>query len=237
MQKLALLLLIIIAFSCKKENGFQIDTKIEGISNGTIATLKTRTGNIIKVIDSTTVENGKFSFKGTIEEPIMFGIFIDSTKSGIFPFIDVNDKISIEAYKDSLHFSKITGSKLNNELLTMRKEREAIESKGKPLMDDYITAKSKKDTIAMQNIRKKMGEIGDESLNSEWNYLKTHPNSFLVPIIFEDIMANPKFKDSVRIVFESFSQEIQNSKLAKKSRDYLIYLESNKKKFKPVSPK
>ncbi len=52
----------------------------------------------------------KFEFEGEIDRPIVYGIYIEEIKGLIGVFME-NDTIYIEAYKDSLAKSKITGSK------------------------------------------------------------------------------------------------------------------------------
>jgi len=217
MQKIILLLiLVIISFSCEKEKGYEIDVTVNGFTDGKKVILKKQIDRVPTVIDSTTIKNGKFSFKGELTEPVIFGIFIDNNeKDGIFPFVGITDKVTVIAQKDSLMKSKITGSKLNDELTRLRDERNVSRKKMDAFLPEFQGAEKTNDTATIKRIKNDIRIIQDELLNKDWDYVKSNPNSFISPLIFNGIMANPKFRDSSKIVFDSFSDEIKKSDAAK----------------------
>ncbi len=237
MQKIiVILVLAILSFSCKQEpKGFSINTSIEGLKDGTKVYLKLNKERKITTIDSTIVKNGKFSFNGTIKEPVVFGIFMDSIRDGIFPFIGKHDQVKILVHKDSLRDAIITGSAVNVELDEMKAKSKVIELEGKALNASYLVAKKANDTATINNIKKEFGKLRDRTLMQDWAFIKSHPNSYLTPMIFEKLMASPKYKDSIKPVFLGFSEEIQNSDLAKKIRDYINFLDKKKKEVKTPS--
>jgi len=230
MKRIVLIIFIVIfVISCKKEEkGFRIDVAISGVSDGTKVTLKKRNSNEILVIDSTVVKNNAFSFKGNIKEPLIFGIFVDGLKQAILPFTDVDDKISIIAYKDSLVTSKITGSALNDELFRMRNERKTLEKEGRPFMTEYMKARELGDKVKMELLKLKMDVIREKSLTNDWNFIKEHPNSFVAPVIFKGLMAYPEYKDSLQIVFNNFSDEIRSAEISKELKEYLRFINEKK---------
>lgn len=236
MQKIILIVILaIISYSCS-EPGYRIDVKIDGIPDGRTVLLKKQENRKIVNVDTTTVKDGKFSFKGEIKEPILFGIFIDSIKDiGIMPFVDVNSKISVIAYKDSLNKSKITGSKLNDELTKLRDDRAIISEKSKGYIQEYQEARKVNDTAVINRINAEMRTIYDKVAANDWKYVKNNPNSYVTPMVFNNVMTNPIYKDSIKDVFDGFSEEIKNSELAKPIRDYFQYLE--KQKSVPPMPK
>ncbi len=229
MQKIILIVILtIISYSCSKP-GYRIDVKIDGIPNGRKVLLKKQENRKIINVDSTTVQNGKFSFNGEIKEPVIFGIFIDSIKNiGIMPFVNVNSKISIIAYKDSLNKSKITGSKLNDELVRLRDGRAIISEKSQGYIQEYQEARKANDTATINRINSEMRTIYNKVAANDWNYVKNNPNSYVTPMVFGNVMTNPIYKDSIKDVFEGFSDEIKNSELAKPIREYFDYLEKQK---------
>jgi len=239
MQKILLIAILIMASlsSCNKANkdGFQIDVNINDIPNGRQVILKKQVDRQVVNVDTTTIENGKFTFKGSIKEPIIFGIFIDSIKrGGLFPFIDVNDHIVITANKDSLQKAKMTGSKLNDELTKMRKKREVLTAESQKYFPEYQKANQEKDTASINRINKAIKKISNKIAANDWDFVKKNPNSYVAPMIFNGLMTNPTYKDSVKIVFNTFSEKIKKSELSKPIRDYFDYLE---KQNKPVTPK
>lgn len=217
MQKIILLLiLVIISFSCEKEKGYKIDVTVNGFADGKKVVLKKQINRIPTVIDSTTIKNGKFIFKGELKEPAILGIFVEGNdKDGIFPFVGVTDKITVIAQKDSLVKSKITGSKLNDELTRLRDERDISRKKIDAFLPEYQGAEKTNDTVTIKRIKNDIKVIQDELLTKDWDYVKSHPNSYLSPLIFNGIMANPKFRDSSKIVFDGFSDAIKKSDMVK----------------------
>ena len=242
MQKIILLLLIIIlTFSCNKK-GYSIDAIIEGVEDGRKVTLKKRGEEKIIIVDSTTIQNGKFSFKGIMEEPTHFGIFIDKiTKQneGIFPLLNINDHIKIVAYKDSLHTSKVTGSVFNSQLTKLRLERDKISAKAKLYAKEYQEARKTNDTTNINKIKKIYATIQDEISLNDWNFILKNPDSYVAPMVLNGLIRDLKYKDSIQPAFDSFSKEIQNSIAAKPVRDYFEYItkQNAPKKEIPTTPK
>ncbi len=231
MQKILLLLLItILTFSCNK-SGFSIDATIKGVEDGRKVTLKKRGEKKIITIDTTTIKNGKFHFKGTIIEPTHFGIFIDKiTKNneGIFPLIDVNDHVTITAYKDSLHSSKINGSFLNEQLTKLRLDRESISVKAKTYAEEFKEAKKTKDTATIFRIRKIHTSIQNEIAANEWKFIRQNPNSLVAAMALNSLLRDPSYKDSIQVAFDAFPKEIQNATVTKPIRDYFDFLAKQK---------
>jgi len=239
---LVVFIIVLSLFSCKnnkKDTNFQIDIAIDGVPNGRKAFLKKQVDRKIIVLDTVMIKDGKFSFKGKIKEPLIFGIFIDSIKrGGIFPFVNVNDHVKIIAYKDSLNKSKIEGSKLHDELTQLRVQKENLGKETQKFLPEYKKANEAKDTVTMNRINKLVKKMNNELIDRDWNYVKTHTDSYIAPLVFTGLMANPKFKDSVRIVFNSFSENIKKSDLSKPIKQYFEYLDKLEEKNKePVVSK
>jgi hypothetical protein len=226
--------LIILLFACDKntsKNNYQIDVTINNITDGTKVFLKKQENRTITKLDSTFVENGKFSFKGNIKEPIIFGIFIDSIKrGGVFPFVGINNHVIIEAFKDSLNKSKITGSELHNELTRLREIRDKLTKQTQKFLPEFQKANQDKDSVAIDRINKKVKKISNQMDANDWNYVKSHPDSYITPLVFNGLMTKPKYKDSIKIVFNNFSDKIKNSTLANPIRKYFDFLDKQKEK-------
>ncbi len=229
MKKIIIIsLILLISISCKDGNksGFKIDVAINDVPDNRKVFLKKQVDGKIIILDSTIVKNGKFTFTGKIEEPVILGVFIDSINRGaIFPFIDVNDQIKVTAYKDSLTKSKIVGSELNTELTRLRDKRAILTAESKKFLPDFQKANLAKDTIAIKRINKKIKAISDKMALNDWNYTKRNPDSYVSTLVFQGLMSNPQYKDSLNIVFNSFSDKVKNSNLSKPVRDYFDYLD------------
>jgi len=238
MNKLLYTLLILVGLiscnSTKKDSSktnFQIDVSINDVPDGRKAILKKQFDREIINIDTATIKNGKFSFKGSIKEPLIFGIFIDSLKrGGIYPFVNLNDHVTVVAYKDSLVKSKISGSKLHDELTRLRKKRDELTKQTKKFLPGFQKANQENDTVTINRINKEVKKISTKLDLNDWNYVKTHPSSYVTPLVFNGLMTKREYKDSIQVVFDSFDDKIKNSDLAKPIRDYFEFLEKQKTK-------
>jgi len=230
----SIIILIITSCNDKKNidnNNFQINVTVDKVSDGTKAILKKQIDRKITNIDTAVVKNGKFSFEGNIKEPVIFGIFIDSIKrGGIFPFIGLNDKVTVIAYKDSLIKSKITGSNLHDELTRLRNMRKELSDQTQQYLPEFKKANEAKDTVTMNRINKEVKKISNEMSENDWAYVKSHPDSYISPLVFNGLMTNPSYKDSVKIVFNNFSETIKKSDLAKPIREYFDSLDKQNNK-------
>ena len=235
-KSIIIVLIILTIISCKKENShnFQIDVTINDIPDGRKVFLKKQEGRAVVNIDTTIVKDGNFSFKGNIKEPVILGIFIDSIKrGGIFPFINVNDHVKIIAYKDSLNKSEVSGSKLNDELNKLRKVREELTAQTQKYLPEFQKANEANDTVTKNRINKEVKKISNQMALNDWNYVKNNPDSYISPLVFKSLMTNPQYKDSIRIVFNNFTDKIKKAKISKPITDYFDYLD--KSKAKPVT--
>lgn len=107
--------LLLILQSCnsgiKKGDGFTISGTINGVDNGTaiLAKLDLVTNERLNV-DTTEIKNGKFTFKGKLETPYLYTIFIDGDTQKFHLFLE-NSKHTITADINDLENTKIAGSR------------------------------------------------------------------------------------------------------------------------------
>lgn len=230
MKKLLFIAFIILSIlSCKDNNGFQIDVTINDMPNGSVVILKKQIDRDIINLDTTTIENGKFSFKGTIKEPMMLGMFFEDIKRGkIIPLLDTTDHLTITAYKDSLRKSIIKGSELQNVLTEMRSKRELLKIESQKFFPDFMKAKTANDTVKMDSINRLVKKITLKMGKANWDFVKSNPNSFVSILIFKDVMRDRTYQDSIKIVFDNFSDAIKNSDLAIPVRHNFQLIENEK---------
>lgn len=214
MYKIIIASFLFLFFSCKSpENNINVD--IKGVKDGKKVWLKKQLddGKII-VIDSTIVKDHKFGFYKKIEEPIIYGIFIDSLKGGIYPLIDVQDKISIIAYKDSLAKSKVTGSKLYNDLTNLRVFRDQNIKHIRKLRRN-LKLLNPKETAAFSALRSKIYSFSNQIFVNDWKYANENPNSVVSVMALSKMNLNPFSKDSIKNAFDKLDESVKNSMYAK----------------------
>jgi hypothetical protein len=215
---LSIILLLIV--SCNKDNKGNIIGEISGIPDGRMVFLKKQEDGKIVIIDTAKVVKGKFAFNFHPEEPMVVGVFIDSVRQGIFPLIDTKDVIYIKSHKDSLVKAKIEGSKLNDDLTKLRKYRDEQTAQIMSKSSEFRKAQQEKDTATLNKLNKEARAVQKNISQYEWNYVKTHPNSYVTPMVLGGFLRDPQYKDSVKIVFDNLSDEVKNSKIASNLKKY-----------------
>lgn len=105
---LALALTVTIVSCSKKAEGYTINGSIDGVKDGLVY-LETF-GDSVKVIDSAKIIDGKFTFTGSVTEPLLHTIKLKGVEYGRSFLLD-NETIAFKALKDSIFKGKIEGAK------------------------------------------------------------------------------------------------------------------------------
>lgn len=92
---------------------FEIAGSIQGLNSGMVY-MKKFHNKAWSVIDSATVEAGKFNFAENLPVPELYGLTLDSTKSPIFIFLTKGDKLDVTLFAEHPDSVVITGSAEND---------------------------------------------------------------------------------------------------------------------------
>jgi len=203
------------------KNGYLLYGSIESPLNGKLVYLKTQENKKIKVIDSTNIRNGKFQFKGHIDRPIVYGIYIEDSKEMIGVFME-NETIYIEAYMDSLAKSKIIGSKTHDDYLDFYKHSNKIVSKMNNLFPIFQKARAENDVGKLEVINAKMRAINYENTLFALKYAKQHPDSYISALALQSVLSIPSVnKDSIAYIYGQFSDYVKKGDFAIEIAQYL----------------
>jgi peroxiredoxin len=186
-----------IAISCNKlaENEFEIEGTIDGIESGIFVILEKQDemGNFIPM-DTTKMDNGKFSFKGESKE-VGFHYIQFQTVNGKIPFILESGSIKIEAYKDSIQKSKISGTYSNDQYVAHTKITDAINVRMKKFQDEntpkWMAAQAANDTVTMNALMKENKKFEVDYMTAAKNHVKNHPKSFLSAVFLDQMLSLP----------------------------------------------
>ena len=145
--------------------GFRISGELTGeVENGTKVFLKTTDSLRRSMIDVDTaiVENGKFTFSGTSEDPELYYLFVDGVR-GNSPIILENGEISFKAQKDSLTFSKLRGTLQNELFMEYLEESRTLASMSRSMNDDFRKASAARDTATIDALREEFSELQEKA--------------------------------------------------------------------------
>lgn len=213
MKKIFITLAVLLSLiSCQKEsNEFVISATIDGVPNGAKVTLKEIKDNNTAIMDTTTVMDGKFTLKGSVSEPDIHVLMIQSVP-GRLPFILENKNLEMHLYKDSLGLSKIDGSKDNDVAQNYMKGISKLRKRNDSLMIKLNEARRSNDTLFLKSFRNKRMEIKNENDAFNLDFIKENNNSLFTAFLLENLMKTNTIKiDEVSKYFNSFPEKLQKT--------------------------
>jgi peroxiredoxin len=209
---------------------FSIDGKV-GKADGVKAFLGYKV-NGKPVYDSTAVTNGKFSFKGNIDEPISANITFKypgyETQTGKMESKTIylepgNMKID---GKDSLKTAKVSG-KINDDFAQLTAALKPSADKLDAFMAAYnaMPPEKQKDPAVRAELDKKYNAISEEQKAAYSTFLKSHTSNVVSLDALKRFGGSIPDYEAVSPLFNSFSESVKNSLAGK---DYAAILEKMK---------
>lgn len=204
-------------------NGYTISGTISGEpENGLKVFLKTADSlNQLIDVDTTTIENGQFSFAGTQAEPKLHYIFMEQTRGNV-PVIVENGDIEISFQKDSLNYAKLSGTQQNEMFMDFMNQSRSFNERAMSMQNDMRMAAQKMDTATVTALREEFIEFQNEAKNFNVNYAKENPNSLVSVLIIGNMMASKALPlDEVKELYENLTPEMKATEPAKKLKEQL----------------
>mgnify|MGYP001076083330 CR=1 FL=1 len=197
-MKKTLLLLSIIAliFSCEKEeplapNTYEITVSAKGIVNGLRSYIKIVDGTRKEIlIDTAIVMNEVYTFRGEIKGSAIRVMTINSVK-GMLPFVLEPGRTTIEIYKDSIYYSKVGGTKNNEDYNLFKNELKKIDETIRELRHKIKDDNGNNPELVAE-LRIKNRIKTDESIEYLHTFISEHPNSDFSLLILESYINRPK---------------------------------------------
>jgi len=182
-SKIPIILIIIIIFaSCTANNDqYAINGTVEGVNNGMIYLQKFDSEKWVN-IDSTSLEKGRFTFKGTTAIPEMWQIIMEE-KQIVVPVFVENSNIDIEIFPDSLDKSIIKGSDSHDIYLQYIKSREVIDQKMDESYKEWKNAREVGDSIIMNHADSISTVLDGEMKKLLIDFAKNNNTSVVTPYL------------------------------------------------------
>lgn len=227
--------LLAVACSTKSATSYTINGSIDGLDDGTVMQLAIgATHKTPEPIAETTVTSGKFSFNGSIEQPMMFYIRVKDGY-GLIKLIAENGTISISAQvnkqknDESIFYNfeglKISGSKVHDLYLKKMAPHRMLDSiywannlKHQDISDKISSARYNKDDALVDSLSNT--EEGIRMAEDEINFFHTadstvkqiiieNGDSWWGPLLMLDMLSY--FTPEQESWYEGFSQEAKDS--------------------------
>ncbi|WP_420601878.1 redoxin domain-containing protein [Flagellimonas sp.] len=210
--------------SCNsKSEGFTLNGTVTGeLENGTQVYLKTTDSlNQLIDIDTTTVENGVFNFKGEQAQPQLHYIFLESNRGNV-PFFLENGKISLKFQKDSLNYAKLKGTLQNDLFMNFMDESRILSERAASMQNDMRTAAQQRDTATATALREEFMEFQEEAKAFNVTFAKENPNAMISVLIIGNLMMSKALpNDEILEMFEALTPEMKATVAGEKLKEQL----------------
>ncbi|NWJ52277.1 MAG: AhpC/TSA family protein [Bacteroidetes bacterium] len=189
---------------------FTIVGEIKGINQGN-ALLYNLEETGPRLIDSSKIDNGKFSFKGKITLPEMVLLKIDGNRAGI-PFFLEAGKIRFKASADSLNGANISGSESNDLYQKFHEEMHRYDEQSRNILDRYMQAKSNSDTSLMNKFYEANSEVDKERIIFTRDFVKQNRESNVAIFIAATQLIYSMEADDLKQISDAFPYKLKDSK-------------------------
>lgn len=170
--------------------GYTIETTIQGIPDGVRAFLKVPNDKgVPQPKDTAIVQNGRFTFTGKVDHPELGFIYINGAEGNINLLLE-NASVKVEAHKDSLVTSKVSGGKHNQEYVDFIANSKVLADKIKNVRQRYAIAVKAKDSIATNSIREEISSLEKQAIQYQEDYVKEHPTSYISVMLVNRLLRN-----------------------------------------------
>ena len=216
MKKLALFTLTALAvIACKKETGYRIEGNLTGFDkNETVYINKISDSNRSIVIDSTTLDNGKFKIKLPQVDTRDFNFITFSNTKGNILIIAENELITVTADKNDLRKAVIGGSEENVVFA------EYLESIGnQTLAEDNLNRESKLvaqsgDYQKLRGFKVQSDSLKNAKKQMRMEMITNKPNSLVSAMALSDLLNFKMIKSSeAKALFEKMDTDLKQSRI------------------------
>ncbi|MDC6363260.1 MULTISPECIES: TlpA disulfide reductase family protein [Flavobacteriaceae] len=220
---------VLLLASCNSEpKGYSLNVTVTGEpENGTKIFLRTTDSlNQLVDLDTTTIENGAFSFTGTQAEPKLSYLFMESGRGNI-PFILENGDIKIKFQKDSMTYAKLEGTHQNDLFMDFLDDSRVLSEKAMSMQNDMRMAAQQRDTATVTALREEFIEFQEEAKNFNVEFAKNNPDALISALIIGNLMASKALPhEEIKAMFEALSPEVKASEPGKQIKEQLDKMKS-----------
>ncbi|AXT55749.1 AhpC/TSA family protein [Aquimarina sp. AD1] len=218
MKKIVLLALILLIAACQKEEkGYSITAETNGFEDGvTVYINAINQSNRPTIIDSTTIQQGKFSISLPVVEDNDFNyLTFNGTPQNVL-FLAENNPIKMTIYKDSLRSSIIKGGPENQLFFKYLSKMTDFGKEKQELSNQYQIASKLKETEKTVNLSRKLQKIRVDENKYRREIAENNPNSLVAVMALTDLL-NLKAAPAKQIkkIYATVQDTLKTSRLGK----------------------
>ncbi|NOQ24960.1 MAG: DUF4369 domain-containing protein [Bacteroidales bacterium] len=203
------LIAITIMFSCTNQPKYKIDGNINGLNNGS-AVLSKIVDKKLETVDSVAIENGVFTFKGSVTSPEYYLITLSDTLDPIELFLE-NVNITVNAEANNIISASIEGSELTTILKSFNVEISNFKLQFDALYDKYVKANISGDAAKVAEIEEGYSKVEEEQSIFIKGFVNDNSNNVVASYIAFKYMSYGYEVEELDAVAQNFSPEIATS--------------------------
>jgi len=163
--------------------------------------------------DSVPVKDGKFTYKGSVDEPS--GAYLTDQASFGEMFYVENAPVTIRGKMTELSDFKVTGGKTQEEENALKASTKSVNTKISQLYKDYDVAEKAKDSVAVERIEKELKQLDAEEHQLTKTFLSSHPKSYVSLNKIKGMGYSVDYSE-IEQLFQSLDAGLRNSAAGKK---------------------
>ena len=218
------LFLTIILTSCStKKDQYSIKGTVSSVDTGMVYLQKYDLENWVN-IDSTKLEKGEFTFRGSIELPEMCQIAMEEKKI-LAPVFVENSMIDVKIFPDSLDQSIIKGSGTHDTYRNYLSLKEPLDKKMEELYEEWKKAREVGDNLTMNRADSISTVLDGEMKTQLMNFVKTNNATVVSPYL---VMRNSWWFElpDLKEIADKLDSSISNSEYTKSLKKRVDILNS-----------
>jgi peroxiredoxin len=223
MRKSILLAMTLVCHFAIAQSGFEISGTVSGINAPLEKIFLSYTMDGAMRTDSVIVQDGKYSFKGAVKEPLLASLRVKykeapdaksirafSVRRDAFQLFIENAKIKV-ASTDSFSNAVVTGSRSDKDYRLLLKGLKPLNDQMSQLSAAYMEARTKKDEETMKRLDAKADTLQDDMRMAYKSFLSGHAGSPIAMYAFRNFAGWDIKPEEVEPVFMTLSEAARNS--------------------------
>ena len=163
-------------------------------------------------IDTATVDKGRFSLKGEVNQIDVNFLFVEGTQVNV-PFIIEEGEIKATLYKDSLSAIKLGGTASNEDLNVYRRETQNLAAAMNAVIQEAQEANRLGDNLLAQDLQQQYTDLQGQLSTYETDFVSTKTDSYISALILERFLNQKTMsKNEVKALFANYTDRIRSSK-------------------------
>ena len=216
MKKCSSILLVALAVlnACQgvEKNTFLLNGTTNLAEGKQIFLIQANANNQPTTIDTTTVVDGKFSFKGDVKQIDVNFLFVEGEQVNT-PFIVEEGVIKVQLLQENLKAMELTGTPSNNDLQLYRQETETFAKNMNAIVAEIQSANTLGDNLLVQDLQEQYTDLQEKLIDYEKNFIKTNIDSYVSALILDRFLNQKTMtRAEVKEVFNTYSDRIRSSK-------------------------